>query len=460
MNHLYAFLEIHTEVSNTVPNFSTVGECSPFCKTFVPAKDSPYINRKTDCSLYYFNGEFPDNGAEILATYTNALSTLANQAQTGGMHLGVAGTADIVWVQSKFPSQTVTAIGSQVTLASSGNNIVDYFEIVVPAGGFDYTIHTWLAHTKCKAEYPLAYYTVVPPIIPNELTPNDYTANLQFVNGNFTAIKGIVSGRTLSQHMDNTQTYLSGKVNSGIETVTLRAYNPANPADYFDCPFFLGYNGELGINWVGQVQAIMDFFLGLGGGFDEDDWNQVFPQLSSLGTFYLIPIWNREAIPNPNPSLPAIMYNPSQALFQGSDICSVVRTNYLNGGDIAYSLANVQALLEYAVSSYKSIGFFVMPDPTNDNSTPVSFSNRFTDYIVANINTLGSSNLTVITENIIRDIHMTLQQAEAWIDTNPAPEGYAIETMNGKKYISLVNPYGRAKINILALDQTNPHPIN
>ena len=260
--------------------------------------------------------------------------------------------------------------------------------------------------------------------------------------------------------MDNAQTFLAGKVLTGTEIITLRVYDVTNTADYFDCPFFIWFNGKTASTYSNIIDAIADYLVSLGGGFDIEDWVEAIPQLNNLGVYYVIPTWDNVAIPNPNIALPAIMYSPAHKLFDVNNLYTNVESAYFTG---VYGVNIVRDLLEYAVSSYKSIGFYVMPNSQNENNTPLSFTDKFIDFIVANINTLDSTGVNVVTENLIRDLHMLLQQAETYENTvTTLPADYAAEEVNGFVYLTLANPFGRAKLYVLTkeeYDATTPSGV-
>ena len=113
--------------------------------------------------------------------------------------------------------------------------------------------------------------------------------------------------------------------------------------------------------------------------------------------------------------------------------------------------------MEYAVAAYKSAGFFVIPSSSNAGGSWDLFSETFEDFVVAGIASLPAMGLSVITENVIRDIHDTLQAAEVYtigntIPPHPSTNTFAVETFNSKRYMTLMDTNNSAKIYVLIRD--------
>jgi hypothetical protein len=172
-----------------------------------------------------------------------------------------------------------------------------------------------------------------------------------------------------------------------------------------------------------------------------------------VGTYYLIPYWEGVAKPNPNPLLAPLQYNPIIPMIHGSNeqIVDTIWSTYFQG---AFIQSEFRTKAEYGVAAYKSAGFFIVPSSSNGGGSWDRFSETFSDFVVTSIVSLPALGLSVITENVIRDIHDTLQAAESYhlgdpIPPHPSTNTFSVETFNGKHYMTLLDTNNSAKIYVL-----------
>lgn len=444
MAKLYSFMEINSRLSPTAAGFNSIGELSAYCKTF--AQDVR-VDVRSNITFNYFGGEefAGSEGTQYLA----ALGNLGGYLNASGLHSGVVITTTLLaalqaMLDGTSGSYTYEVIDAGNIVTDTSTSWPDSFtiRILYSASVFDVTV--WLTNETFRVDYPMADFEIVPPV----------DNCLDFIN-NFPVARFEIQNRTFDQHMNRAQSHLAGTLVTGFESVTLRIYNKDNLAEYFDCPFMIGYNGEKGVTFTNLIAAIQAFLLGLGGGYDLEDWLIAIPQLNAVGTYYIIPYWEGVAKPNPNPLLPPLQYNPIIPFIHGSNsqIADTIWTNYFQG---AFIQNEFRQKLEYAVSAYKSAGFFVVPSSSNGGGSWYLFSEAFDDFVVASIASLPAMGISVITENVIRDIHDTLQAAEAYHLGDPVPEhptplvnSFTVETFNAKRYMTLMDTNNSAKIYVL-----------
>ena len=449
MTTLYTFLEILSNIDDAVEDFSDTGEMSPFSSTFSPELRT---DLGTNIQINYFGAEYIDAAnptAEELAI-GDVLGALKQYLDNSAdLHGGTTDSGGITaFVDSQVNGSSggwtylVTDHGSAVVINPLAPTLftMDWFRVTATDTGnnYVYEIDVWLTDARFRAECPVAHFAVVPPLDPI-FPAND--AALAFIE-DFDLAKTEILNRTIDDNMTRAAEFLFGRVSTGMESLTLRIQETGNPTNTVDVQFLIGYNGGVGITFSNLTAAVLEYLNGLSGNYDVQDWVDIIPQLNSLGKYYIIPVWDHIAIPNPNPTLHPVMYNPLHWHHDAST--THLKPLYFNG---VFPIAgDFNRVMNYGVSSYKSIGFYALPDPENEGGAFTALLDNYTDYIVMNINTLNSIGISTLTENMLRDLHMTIQQAEIYEVNDVLPNGYSLEVWNGRRYISIANPFGRAKM--------------
>lgn len=445
MSKIYTFFEINSYINTTPGVVHPIGELSPYCRTFAP---DVRVDLSAGGKLYYFGGT--DFGVGEVSFTNTALGLLRDRLQATILSgFGTVGTLldrviDVLDSTGSSPADanatwTVSAVGAELTNSGVDTyHYPDYVKVVCvptaqPAQTFEF--HLWLGDDAFREEFPLATLTVVPPL--------DVTLDLL---NNFATAKQTITTRTLSGHMDRAQAFLVGQVITGIELVQLRIYNIANPNQYFDCPFFIGYNGKFGVTYQNLIDAVilfLDSLDGIGTGYDSEDWLGIVPQLNVVGSYYFVPTWDNIAIPAPNPLNAPLGYNSVGAAGQETWLYD----NFWAG---LFSQVDIDDKVNYVVSNFLSIGGYVMPDATNDGGTPLPFKSIFTDYMTFDIGGIGSSGMALNTQNAIQDLYQLLSLAAVHENTvTILPVDVQVENINGGRYLTVTDAINSAKWYVL-----------
>lgn len=464
MSKVYVFLEKTTLSDGETTSTASVLELSPYSRTFskdivikkngiyklsvfgidsaTPAEESGYVSAATSLVTRlddFFNDGYSTSvntsGVHYGTTLERLQYFLDNQYQFTGTGGPVNG---LVYEATPTNLWSITNQSGTVTdeaLVSWPKKFVYKYEPNYNSSSDVYEFHIWTQDEFFKTTYPLAQYTVVPPIDPIDNLLTDFTAS-----------KNTVIARSLSQQIDNAQAFLVGTVVTGFEVITLRILNPDNHAEYYDCPFFLGYNGNVGVNYQSMLTSIIEYISSITSLDMEDDWQICIPQLINNGTYFFVPFWDRVAVANANPSYKPVLYGGMGGYKDITDFDGLF-TNM-------YTTTAFRDVVNFINTNYKSISALVVPDTANNSNQPADFKDAVTDYITAAPLSGDLSLISVSTQNLINNLNSVLLTAENFIASpqSPVPPGQLLEVINGRRYISMNDATAGAKISVLTYE--------
>ena len=450
---LFSFVEIKSLISTTPGVVSDVGELSPYCRTFTP---DVRVTSRSIINSYDFGSEGLDTSPIISAGNTayNKLSIMLN----GCIGLGIGNVGPIVdRIQTLFDNNPISGDDHTYDVIEAGQTVTDsllyypsYFKVnVTNASAVVFEIYVWLVDSNFNTttvdnfrdQFPLATFNVVPPLL-TSLDGSPVTNCLDFIL-NFSMARSTITSRTVQANIDRAQTFLIGKVVTGFEYITLRVYNYNNHAQFFDCPLVVGYNGQKGVTYNNNLNAFLNYLLSLGGGFTPEDWLNVIPQLEATGTYYVIPQWDKVAVPNAAPLGAPVWYNSS---------IKAVRIPLLANACLSemFTSEQIDSITEATVIEYKNIAVVVVPDTANNGGHALSLGDNYTDFTSLALSELPLSQPSLAIQDGISDIIAVLAHAETYVNgVSVLPSQLYVEEIDGKKWLSLVDASNSIKVYVL-----------
>jgi hypothetical protein len=218
-----------------------------------------------------------------------------------------------------------------------------------------------------------------------------------------------------------------------IYFTTFRVFNVTNSSQWFDLPVaYICNGGTLFCNTASCKAAFINALL-TESLFTLQQWEVIIPTLVPTNKFYVIPNLSNEAIAVGTP-----IQSPTINLSTTS-LATLQTTYFPDYG------SSVDALIDYTVALYNSIGLFILP--CNSNLTSATFHDTFGDYFLVSTNDVIINRMSVNTQQMVTLLTNMLVLITTTNVLVTLPAGYSIEVRNGFNY--LVGNVGTTTLSVL-----------
>ncbi len=275
------------QADNNPHKVATFGELSPLARTFArdigiySKTDTPefefnvFSHKRDGVSVGLVNTEFTDSVIEITKWIYDKSLTIGSDASRqdylvdmGNMFYG------------RFQNLTVGTIKY-----SQGRTMPEWFSFS-KNDGTDNTVKIWLSSDAFERDYDEYEIIVVPPLINVDTffqPPNEIRSALNAVN--------------IMDQMDLIQDAKQGSPETQLKAEVINYINPNDTNIIIPSTWYVLIYGPAGNNTESIKSAITDFILSKSTQ-PESAWKLIFPYLFKVTRMYILPRWDKLAIPN------------------------------------------------------------------------------------------------------------------------------------------------------------------
>lgn len=423
MSKVKGFIEIPDLINNAPGEDSQYGELSLRSKTF-SREQGKYYGEDTVFRSFHSSNEqgdliaVPTGVASCVLAIGDLLVSLYTDDQMPTFN---DLTELVTYVQSELSSHSPSISNldfiDKVDVTGGGNDWMPgsvYF--TTTEGGNTVEVRAWFVNDLFETQYDEYEIFVAPPTGLSVDELNTTPAN----------IVGVISTNTTSTAVLNKINAITDNARSTYQNLFNITWNDPNETSFtFTTPWvFVGY-GPASNNPSAIRDAIRDYIV-------ENTqlslavWEIIYPTLFEAMEFYVIPFWDRIAIPEIGPNTG--IYSPL-----------LINTSLVNerGTLFAANLSpgQVSAGSELMPALYKSILNVAVGNP-NNTSGVVHLSALFTDYCLIPTSHTDFDRMAPATKDFIVGLNEALNIAETATSSSPVPSGYQRTTRQGITYIT------------------------
>ena len=289
-----------------------------------------------------------------------------------------------------------------------------YFTTTI--GGNTAEVRAWFVNDLFETQYDEYEIIVAPPTAASVDELNTTPAN----------INGLIATNTTSTVVLNKINTITNSARATYQTLFDLTWNDPNGTSFtYNTPWiFIGY-GPASNNPVLIRDAIRDYIIA-NTSLALATWEIIYPMLFESMEFYIIPFWDRIAIPEIGPNT-------------GIYSCLLADTDLVNDRGTLFaanlSPAQVEAGSELMPALYKSLLNVSVGNPNNTGGV-VHVSSMFPDYFLTPTTSTDFDRMDPPTKDFIIGLNEALNTAETATSSSPVPSGYQRVVRQGKTYIA------------------------
>jgi hypothetical protein len=429
---LRGFVTMPALMNNAVGQNSPIGELEPQQETYSRERGVYANNTYPDVRLVSFRSEDTTGLIPVNTLHQNKALMMSQwlYARSLAGQISEDKTDTLLAMRSYFVLEA-----EEIDLGDTVTNGQYWFPSWVSykaLGAPDNEVRLWYHNASFAAQYDYYDIIVVPPIVDPEA----------FHTG-VAAVDQLLDEYLQSEHMARAQLARAG---------TPPTYQPSYEFDWVN-PNDATYRRRT--NWVVLVygirgnnddlikEKIADHLLDASA-YDRDAWETIFPEIFIPTEYYIVPAWNRYALPELtltagiySPSIPQAELPQYQALF------------------VDYATPHILAQNEIIGSSWKGLSFVSVGHHRNRNGL-YRLTDQWPDYVNIPVNSLDYNRISPATRSWINQLFTAFIYAEQNAGTLQLPEGYTLIDRNGVFYVS----FNRDQIKyLIARKDSLPDPV-
>lgn len=421
MSKVKGFIVIDELVDNTPNTIAQFGELSSVSETYSKEKGFYTSTTYPDVMLKSFTcvndeGEkitLPSGTADAILAVAQLVYELYRDDQVPGT---IGGLLDYI-EQELNENEAYVGLdaGEKVVDVDDANKwFPDHITFTHTSGGDVFETTIWFADEKFKLQYDEFEIVAIPPV----------NLHVDELNGTPTAVATLVNALKPDVVLDKIETAKDGYSPTHTRTYNLTWNDPNNQGSQIQTPWIILVYGAAG-NSPEKIEEAIAAYIDSETELNPSVWQTIYPALYLSTEFYLIPFWDRIAIPG---ALEAHgIYSPIMRPGTLIDIAEA----YAHG----YSSAVVQNGLTVQTCMYKSIGFLAVGGQNNAEGK-VRLNLRFPDYINVPTDSLDFNRMSQDTQGFINFLVDMLEIAEDVTPSDIVPAGFSKVTRGGKLYIA------------------------
>lgn len=289
-------------------------------------------------------------------------------------------------------------------------------EFTVTAGGIDFNVRIWFTNEEFENQFDEWDIVVIPPVITNVDELNTIPSNINNL---------INTATNMANMLPKMQAAINGKPPTITGSLPLTWHDPSGGPSTYNTPWVFLAWGPYGSN-SSRIRPVIKKYLDDNSSLTQDVWEVIYPELFETMEFYIIPYWDRIAIPEMGPITG--IYSPII-----TDIASInSRGNLfaagLTSGQVSAGLALLPAL-------YKSILNVSVGNPSNTGGV-IHINSLYPDYALIPTDHADFDRMDPNTKDFVIKMNQALAIAETATNASPIPSGFTREIRAGKRYIA------------------------
>jgi len=422
MYSAYSFVNIQSMIDNAVGKVAPLGELSPDSASYSKeqglygdAVAAPYAR------LVCFRSTEEDDSTNNVSlvpmdvAYSDPLLQVANWFAQTSINGGFSNDSTLAAqnFSTEFPNFTLLDIGKMYS-NTANQWLPGSVAIKLTTASEDNYLKLWFADAAFEAEYSFYTIEVLPPLD----TVDDLTQDYETV---LPALKAL----TIEGQIKKAKEKWSKGVRPVIDADTFEWYDFEDAEQHAPAPYVYAIWGQAGNNEDAKRQATRDFILGKSK-YGQDRWEVHHPDLFIPTEFYLIPLWDRVAVPEQTVSygLYRPVVKPAEAVRISKDTMVGYPDAWVSGDNI-----------EIVSTCMKSLQVLALGNEKNRLAKP-TFSEQWPGYAAISTTHVDFDNLHPETQQFIYLLLNMLVAAESLTAYSDLPAGMSRVTRDGKLYLA------------------------
>lgn len=383
----------NTRDANNRGVVSPVGELSDHALTYARTKEI-YSNDVTNAGqdLYIFDVQRDEVQATIPADVPSLVHNMVTAMETYDIGLSFADQlANDFGTASKIETGTLVLHG--------GYHTPQWFSFTIASGIEPVNIKIWLADELFRQQYDSFEIIVVPPHEP-----------VGDLYGPYLSVKPRIEAFNYLELLERIETARDRAPQTGQRGYTLRWVDPADSTKTLTTNWtILGY-GPAADKYPNVLRAIRDY-LTANTPYTIDQWRLYLPDILSIDTVSIIPLWDQPAVSN-GVDQPDAIYTPTIRWNAAVDLAAQIMQDQPH--------EDIRESLETTAMVYKSIGLITVGSAANTEGKRV-LTELFPDYTVISTNDQNIHRLRQTTREFIQRLELLVRQAEIDTGSNDLP---------------------------------------
>lgn len=395
---------------------SVFGEITSFCRTF--SKDVKEYSTPTyaGLELLVFSSKDNQTPQAIGVAHRDRLLEMGNWIYDQGL------TINASWRLQDFIAALdlrFSGYVSEITcgpLSSDGTRRMPEwvkFRLTID-GSPEISAKIWLRNSAFEAQYDEYDIVIVPPV--------DRLDDLLLAAGQ---VQNLLESRPQDRVMELVEEAKDKKPNTVTVAQTVKWYNPAQLNNTITLNWYAVVYGPKG-NTTDLINAAITSYIESHSNEDIESWKVILPDLFRNTHFVVFPRWDKYAIPN-RTSIAGI-YSP---IMTGEESLLFAKSKL----PPEWTLAHVNAALQFTHHPYRSIGLVVVGGPDNRNNMFL-LSQVVNDYLGVESTHEDFNRQSELTKQWVTMMGNLLRAAENLTTSLDVPAGMRTLTRNNITFVS------------------------
>lgn len=413
MLSVQGFVELSQYVNNTPGVIASLGELSPYSRTFSKEKGLYQNATIPGYALTTFRAvdetgkivKLPDEQALEILEITKAVVSYAQG------HLRPYDPNDFIeTIRTNF-SMTVKDLGFGELVPGGGIALPSFLSWVSKTTNNE--IRIWLADTAFQTQFTGYEITIISPL--NNI--NDFFLA-------YSEVKAKLNEVSISSFIAKVQEAKHKNPDTITHVLEFDFYNRYDRSVKTPAKFGVLIYGQEGDYIDAMKDAIVEYLL-TKSGYSEEQWKVIFPDIFKRTEMIIIPRWDSVAIENltERSSLYSSLTNPAESLLFIENFLESTPNEFLKSN--TYTLPfPLKTLMAYVVNG------------SNNMETKNDFKKLFPDYLPIPSTSLDFARMSLTTQNWVLFVDDLLIEAEKVTRLSPLPSGIRRVYRNEKLFVA------------------------
>lgn len=422
MYSAYSFVNIPSMIDNAVGKVAPLGELSKASASFSKehgfysdAVAAPYV--RLVCLRSTEADDSTNNVTLVpMATgYSDPLLQVANWFAKTAINSGFTNDSALAAqnFSTEFPTFTLLDIGKMYT-NTAGQWLPGSVAMKLNGASEDNYLKLWFVDAAFQAEYSFYTIEVLPPLPNVDDLTKDYETTIP-------ALQAL----TIEGQIKKAKDLWYGGDYTLLDAEAYAWYDFEDPTKTTPATFVLAIWGAAGNNDDAKRQAIRDYVLA-NSQYGADRWEVHLPDAFIPTEFYLIPLWDRIAVPEQTVSYgvyrPAV--KPNEAVSISQDTMDGYTAAWVTGDNVEVVSTTMKSVLVLALGNEKN------------RLAKSTFSAQWPGYAAIPTTHIDFDNMSPTTQQFVYLLNAMLVTAETLNEFSDLPAGMSRVTRGNKLYLA------------------------
>lgn len=413
---LYGFGEIPNFRNNTPGQVATIGEMTKENYTYSNEVERYSLTSYQNVQLVSLLSTRDGDQVAVGLTYQDLLLKMSEWLYTRSISGNIpADTATMLQaLRAEFGDvANITEVGE--IIYKDSYLFPTYVTLSATNAGEDNNLFIWYGHQSLEMYYPNKDYTGIMPVA-NE--------DIDKLAGDRDAAVALIKAITIVNHNARADAAAQGRPQTFWVTMNFAWHDKDNADITYDTPFTILCHGPQSKNIDLIKEYLRNLILGLSQ-FGEDVWSLIYPDLFVPTEFYVVPLWDRIALPNKVESTGIYSSTVRNKVVQtyAQKYCKGYEASFL-ADNVTQSSANYQCLLFIACGNAQNYG------------AATAFDEQWPEYCDLDTKAPDFGKLPPATQSMIMQLNALFKAAETATEFTIVPQDMTRTSRDGVYYLT------------------------